>query len=338
MLVLCGSISTWIEKNIISHTGFLGRVSLDIVLEELPLSECIQFWGKAKNRIAPYEAFKVVSVTGGIPKYLEEIIPAKTAEENIQALCFRPEGLLFREFDQIFSDLFSKRSTTYKQIAASLVSGSKTLDEICKKIKTEKSGVISGYLFDMEEAGFISADWTWNIATEKISNLRKYRLSDNYLRFYLKYVLPQKEIIQKAGFSYPKLEALPNWATMMGFQFENLVIANRLALYKKLNITTQDVYIANPFFQRKTARNKGCQIDFMIQTHQCVLYLIEIKFSRSKIDTSAVKEMEEKVARLLFPRGFSIRTALVHVNGVTDEVIDSGIFDFIIDFSDLIHP
>ncbi len=113
MLVLCGSISTWIEKNIISHTGFLGRVSLDIVLEELPLSECIQFWGKAKNRIAPYEAFKVVSVTGGIPKYLEEIIPAKTAEENIQALCFRPEGLLFRETEKCLGQLFFKKSKTY---------------------------------------------------------------------------------------------------------------------------------------------------------------------------------------------------------------------------------
>lgn len=106
MLILCGSVSTWIERNILSHTGFLGRVSVDLVLEELPLTECIQFWGKNKDRIASYEIFKVLSVTGGVPKYLEEIIPTKTAEENIYHLCFRSEGLLFREFEQIFSDLF----------------------------------------------------------------------------------------------------------------------------------------------------------------------------------------------------------------------------------------
>ena len=49
-------------------------------------------------------------MTGGIPKYLEEIIPSQSSEDNIQRLCFQSEGLLFREFDQIFSDLFSKKA------------------------------------------------------------------------------------------------------------------------------------------------------------------------------------------------------------------------------------
>jgi len=44
VLILCGSISSWIEKNILSSTGFMGRISLDIILEELPLYECNEFW------------------------------------------------------------------------------------------------------------------------------------------------------------------------------------------------------------------------------------------------------------------------------------------------------
>lgn len=40
ILILCGSMSSWIEKNIISSTGFLGRISLKITLGELSLSEC----------------------------------------------------------------------------------------------------------------------------------------------------------------------------------------------------------------------------------------------------------------------------------------------------------
>jgi hypothetical protein len=47
---------------------------------------------------------------GGIPKYLEEIIPSQSAEDNIHRLCFHSTGLLFREFEQIFSDLFSKKA------------------------------------------------------------------------------------------------------------------------------------------------------------------------------------------------------------------------------------
>jgi len=35
MLILCGSVSSWIEKNIVSSTAFLGRPSRIIKLEAL---------------------------------------------------------------------------------------------------------------------------------------------------------------------------------------------------------------------------------------------------------------------------------------------------------------
>jgi len=46
ILILCGSVSTWIEKNILSSTGFLGRVSYTLTLEELPLRMCsiLEYW------------------------------------------------------------------------------------------------------------------------------------------------------------------------------------------------------------------------------------------------------------------------------------------------------
>src|SRR5262249_996850 len=43
VLILSGSNSAWINKNILSSTGFFGRVSLRILLEELSLAECNAF-------------------------------------------------------------------------------------------------------------------------------------------------------------------------------------------------------------------------------------------------------------------------------------------------------
>jgi len=40
ILILCGSLSFWIEKNIVNSTGFVGRISLKIHLQELNLQEC----------------------------------------------------------------------------------------------------------------------------------------------------------------------------------------------------------------------------------------------------------------------------------------------------------
>ncbi len=336
MLIVCGSVSSWIERNILSNTGFLGRISLDIVLEELPLHDCLQFWGNAKTRISPYEIYKVLSVTGGVPKYLEEIRPSKSAEDNIENLCFKASGLLYREFEQIFSDLFSKKSEKYRKIVSCLVDHALSLSEICALLKLEKSGVVSSYLSDLEDAGFISSDWTWNLKSNKISTLRKYRLSDNYLRFYLKYIHPIKELIATRNYTSEPLCTLPNWSTVMGYQFENLVITNRLSLYHAIDLNPAKVYVANPFFQRKTARKKGCQIDYLIQTKSRTLFLVEIKFSGSQVGPKVIEEVKEKIARLSVPKGFSIRPVLVHVNGVTDAVLDARFFDHIVDFAKLL--
>ena len=68
VLILCGSISSWIEENILSSTGFMGRISLDIILEELPLYECNEFWNAEQNRASAFDKLKVLSVMGGVPR------------------------------------------------------------------------------------------------------------------------------------------------------------------------------------------------------------------------------------------------------------------------------
>src|SRR5438128_884718 len=73
MLIVCGSISAWIDKNILISTGFVGRIDLELTLHELSLFECNEFWGERKEQISAYEKFKILSLTGGIPRYLEII-------------------------------------------------------------------------------------------------------------------------------------------------------------------------------------------------------------------------------------------------------------------------
>src|SRR3990167_2950475 len=58
ILILCGSISSWIEENILSSTGFMGRISLDIILEELPLLECNDFWNS--EHVSFFDKFKIL--------------------------------------------------------------------------------------------------------------------------------------------------------------------------------------------------------------------------------------------------------------------------------------
>lgn len=116
ILAICGSATAWIDKNILSSTGFMGRESLTLTLDELPLSVCAEFWNSENERISSHEKLKLLAVTGGIPRCLEHINPVLSAEENVRQMCFNKAGILFNEFEKIFSDLFSPKNILYKDI------------------------------------------------------------------------------------------------------------------------------------------------------------------------------------------------------------------------------
>lgn len=331
IMILSGSMAGWIEENILSSTGFFGRVTLDMTLDELPLNQCARFWGANARRVSAYEKFKVLSVTGGVPLYLELIRPELSAEENIERLAFRKEGLLFNEFERIFSDLFSRRSGIYKRIVQQLATGPASLEEIVRDLGHTTSGVFSRYLEDLVSTGYLARDYTWDLKSKKQSKLSRYRLKDNYLRFYLRYIEPKKERIRRMG-GLPT----PSWQTIMGLQFENLVLNNRAEIMQMLSIDPAEVENDNPFLQTKTRSRPGCQIDWLIQTRFKTLYLCEIKFSQTAIAASIINEVEDKINRLVLPRGFSIRPVLIHVNGVAPAVQEAEFFARIIDFSDLL--
>ncbi len=337
ILIICGSASAWIDKNILSSTAFMGRISYTITLDELPLSDCQYFWARTGSQLSVFDKFKILSITGGIPRYLEEIQPQFSSEDNIRNLCFKKGGLLTHEFKDIFSDLFGKRNEKYKQIVRLLVQGSLDYGEICEKLDVGKSGLISEYLNDLVMSGFLSRDHTWNPKTGITAPLLfRYRLRDNYLRFYLRYIESKLPEIDRNIYQIKSLSSLPSWATMMGLQFENLVLNNREFIHQCLRLSADDIVVENPFFQHARSRQSGCQIDYMIQTRTNVLYVCEIKFSRNELKKDVIKEVKTKISQLSIPRGISVCPVLIQVNGVSDSVIDEAYFMEIIDFGDIL--
>jgi len=119
-------------------------------------------------------------------------------------------------------------------------------------------------------------------------------------------------------------------------QFENLVLNNHKKILELLKINPADVIVANPYFQRATLRNQGCQIDYMIQTKHDIVYVCEIKFTRAIITFDIISTMQEKITRITLPKYMSRRAVLIHVNGVSDEVYDANYFSNIIDFGEFL--
>jgi len=181
---------------------------------------------------------------------------------------------------------------------------------------------------ELVDAGFVTRDHTWNIVNGEESRFSRLRISDNYVRFYLKAIRPHRNAIVRR-----QVRTLPSIDAVLGLQFENLVLNNREFIWESIGIPKDRIKYDNPFFQRSTERRGGCQVDYLIQMDRGTLYVCEIKFSTNKIDGSIIDEVAQKISRISVPRNFTYRPVLIHVNGVSDAVINAGYFDEIIDFS-----
>ncbi len=326
LVILCGSVSSWIEKNIVSSTAFFGRISKKITVDELSLQESNLLLEKIGFKRSPMEKFLLLSLVGGIPWYIEQINPALSAPANIQRLCFDPDGLLVDEHRHIFHDLFGKRSDIYGKITEFLASGASAYKEIAAGVGYGNGGTLSQYLDELVASGYISRDAHWSFKTGKFSAKAAYRLSDNYLRFYYKYIKPRIGQISQGLFVNEDVTALPGWNAVMGLQFENLVLRNKRTITTILGLQSRDIVSANQYFQRKTKSREGTQIDLLVQTQLNTLFICEVKFSKREIGSSVIEETKEKVARLEKPKGFTCVPVLIHASGVTEAVDDSGYF------------
>ena len=334
-VILCGSISTWIDKNIINSTALFGRVSLYMELMELSISQCREFLRLQGFKGSDLDVFKILCVTGGVPWYLEQIQPQLNADENIKRLCFKRNGLLVHEFDRIFNDLFSSRGEVYKKIITLLSQGMQDRATLQHSLSYSPSGTLSQHLHSLIICGFVSKHPDWSLKTGKPGKLTLYRLSDNYLRFYTHYIEPNLAKIEQGLFAEVPISSLPGWEPMLGFQLENLLLKNRSRIYHALGIHAQDIVMDNPYVQRVSGRKKGCQIDYLIHMRTNTLFVCEIKMRRCELGLEVIEAMKAKIASLSLPKGFGIAPVLFHLGPVSDALLSSRYFYRIIDIVDL---
>ena len=322
ILVVCGSVSSWIRENIIDDGAFFGRRSLDIVVPELPLAECVKFWGKSLERLDVREVIDILSVVGGIPRYLEELTTANSANENIRSMAFRPKSILRTDFDEMFQDVITRQPTMCARII--------------RLLEIDRNGNVNKALQQLEEAGLVACDEGKNPETGEPLREKRYRLRDNYCRFYLKYIEPEKDVIDKGQYELGTLDQLEGWNAVKGLAFENLVVNNSAALRPLLGIGKAMITSVAPYRRAgsRDGRRSGLQVDLLLQTRR-MAYLIEVK-RKAEIGREVIGEMEEKVRLLPRRLGVSVRTALVYEGNLAPIVEADGYFDAIIPFRRLL--
>ena len=120
MLIVCGSATTWMIRNIVdSHGGLHNRITHEIHLHPFNLSETESYLksnGIEWDRLSILQAY---SILGGVPYYLGMIQCNESVSQAIDRIFFSSEGELKNEYDRLFRSMY-KSPEPYQKIIALL--------------------------------------------------------------------------------------------------------------------------------------------------------------------------------------------------------------------------
>ena len=277
VVVICGSATAWMIQKIINDKGGLhNRVTRRIHLQSFTLAETEAYFQEKYIAFDRYQLLLLYMTMGGIPHYLDQVEGGKSAIQNIDDICFQPQGLLRTEFDNLYSALFNN-SDRYESIVSALSSTWKGMSraEIISKTKMSDGGGLTMMLQELEQSGFISS----YIPFGKKKKDTLFRLTDCYSLFYLKFI---KDIPLKETISWQSLSKTQMWITWSGYAFENICFHHIDNIKAALGIA--GVHTNQYSFLAKTSEEiEGTQIDLLIDRQDSVISLCEVKFYNDEL-------------------------------------------------------
>ncbi|MBF0491635.1 MAG: AAA family ATPase [Deltaproteobacteria bacterium] len=326
LLILCGSIASFMVHQVIRSKALYGRITGEIHLKGLSPHESI---GMFKNKRGLGEILQYLFVFGGVPKYLEMIDLKKSFGQNMNELCFHSHALLLTEFEKIFFSQF-KTYQTYIRIVKSLKDKMFSLDELSKNLKTSSGGGLLRYIHQLEEAEFIRSYISFD--QNQNTKFKKYRLFDEFLLFYFKYMSPHLRTIKESSSSRIfELLTKDSWEVWCGLAFERFCIKHAHPIARVLGFSDAVLQVA-PYFGRG---DRQFQIDMIYSRADQVITVCEIKYNREPIGTKIIAEVERKTKLLKIPRAYTLEKVLICVNDATDAVKESEYFHHILPIQEI---
>ncbi len=288
IVVICGSAASYMVQKIIKNKGGLhNRISRKLRLLPFNLSETEQFLVKKGLKFTRYDVIQIYMALGGVPHYLEKLSKGLSVSQNIDKLCFSKDGLLNDEFNQLFISLF-ENSERHIKIIKTLASSNKglTRNELIVKSKLPSGGDFSLKLEELVESGFVT-DYPFY---QNKKQLTLYRLSDEYSKFYLKFI----DFNKNGGEgTWQKLSISQSYQSWSGFVFETLCLKHISQIKKALRIDIIYTHETCWF-------NENAQIDLLIDRADNVMNVCEMKFHNSPfvIDKKYYFNLKNKISEL----------------------------------------
>jgi AAA+ ATPase superfamily predicted ATPase len=247
-LILCGSQVSFMEREVLAERSPLyGRRTGQLQLIPLSYRDSGSFFLEYSSK----EKLIIYGILGGIPAYLNRFAfhfsqhsqqtSKRTIEQHIKEELLTPQGYLFDEVNFLLR-MELRDPRTYASLLQAIAGGATRLNEISQRVGLETTNA-NKYLSVLRELGLIKRETPLTERAPQKSRKGLYKIADNYLNFWFRFVLPNRSLIESgnADLVYQQMIA-PHLSDYMGSIFED-VCRQYIKFYweKKLKVAPKQV-------------------------------------------------------------------------------------------------
>jgi hypothetical protein len=215
MLLLCGSSISIMESEVLGHESPLyGRRTTQIDLQP--------FSFEVASEVIDYsfeESIRSFAVTGGMPMYLTLFDYEKSLETNLAENHLSKTSILYDEPEFLLRTEL-RNPSRYMSILESIANGYTTPNEISGQTDVD-SGPLSRYLQRLRRLRLVEREVPVT-AQKKKTKRSVYTIADEFLRFWFRFVEPNRSGIEQAPELVLENRILPDLDRFVSTAFEDI--------------------------------------------------------------------------------------------------------------------
>lgn len=191
MLILCGSsISMMYATTLKQDSPLYGRRTLQIKLRSLDFKGFCQFF----PRLKPRELFPFYCLTGGVPRYIEQLSPQAGLTENLRQFFLNHHSYLYSEPRFLLQEEV-RDPTSYYALIQVIAAGNHQLGHIAGQLQVS-TNQLTTVLERLRELELVERRVPITESQPHKSKLGLYFIADSFLRFWFRYVWPWQSLLE----------------------------------------------------------------------------------------------------------------------------------------------
>jgi AAA+ ATPase superfamily predicted ATPase len=307
-LILCGSYISFMERKVLSHKSPLfGRRTGQIYLLPLEFSSIHEFFPSYN----PMQIVETYAILGGVPEYLLKFEENNSVFDNIERRILSKGEFLYDEVRFLLTEEL-REPKYYFAVLKAIAFGNTKLNEIFQHSGLSSRNVASKYLDVLQDLRIVEKSIPITEGKSHKSRKGMYRISDNFIRFWFRFVFPNRSNLEDGDKDFVKRQINQDFSIFVSRVFEDICIQ----FLKKQRSQKKDF----AFEKIGGWWDKDDEIDIVaLSMEEKSGLFAEVKWTNKMVGVNILDDLERKSDTVIKDKKLQkVRFAIFSKSGFTD--------------------